>query len=70
MRTIPIPQIILTVKDDMGSVAINQLVDQLDVWRPRQPDEMPPLICELEAGEVLAYFHFVISLMLVREGAN
>jgi hypothetical protein len=33
----------------MGSVAINQLVDQLDVWRPGQPDEMP-LLGKLEAG--------------------
>jgi hypothetical protein len=31
----------LAVKDDMGGVIINQLVDQLDVWRPRQPVEMP-----------------------------
>jgi hypothetical protein len=51
VRTIPIPQIILTVKDDMGSVAINQLVDQLDVWRAGQPDEMP-LLGKHESGEV------------------
>jgi hypothetical protein len=35
----------------MGSVAINQLVDQLDVWRAGQPDEMP-LLGKHESGEV------------------
>lgn len=41
MCAIPVPQILLAVTDNMGGVIINQLVDLLDVWRPRQPVEMP-----------------------------
>ena len=41
MCAIPVPQILLAVTDNMGGVIINQLVDLLDVWRPRHPVEMP-----------------------------